>query len=509
MHSRASSWTTAATSARAGEPGPCRRRMDRIRFRGQGRQPRPQHTRDLQGGDADALCVRLLEGQQQAGSGKAHRVGRLHEGLGKDFPSPAGRRWRGATDEGSSPGSTKRLSLIRRGTAFPGGRRKCDPAIFLDRSPVALHRSQGASGSSNPAQNLDAVERRWVDPLAIVGILSNPRRPHVIVDQLATARVLAAPPPLSGWRRIGLNMLPWLILAIVFLPTALLLDRDALQPLGWRYLCMDYVTCFMVWAPYTALIGLLLQRQSIRWPPTLQACLVHLCCAVAMTLVHVLIMTGFASVVPSRPALHPVFAECRPPIPRIGADESCVVHRASSPASPRGGRSRAITNASAPSRRRSSMRSRPASSRIFFSIRSTHCPNWSIATRKPPIAARSPNSQSCCASSSIATSMSQSLGSTSSRCCTRYASIQQILLERAAGLLAMERARQPAACAEFQPCCCSRFSRTRSSTASAPIAARQSCRLAVTADRTTRTGPWPSTTMGPNAAARPLPTDLD
>jgi len=142
-----------------------------------------------------------------------------------------------------------------------------------------------------------------VDPLAIVGILGGISGPNAIVNSYPPTPIET--PRLSGWRRAGLTVLPWLILAIVFLPSSLLLDRDALQPLGWRYLSKDYITCFMIWAPYTALIGWVLKRQSVRWPPTPQACLVHLGCAVAMTLVHVLIMAGFASVVASDRAFIP------------------------------------------------------------------------------------------------------------------------------------------------------------------------------------------------------------
>jgi two-component system LytT family sensor kinase len=98
---------------------------------------------------------------------------------------------------------------------------------------------------------------------------------------------------------MGLTMLPWLILAMVFLPSAILFDRDALRPLGWRYLSVDYVTCFLVWSPYTLLIGVVLKRQSMQWPPTRRACFVHLGCAAAMIAGHVLLMAAFASVVPS------------------------------------------------------------------------------------------------------------------------------------------------------------------------------------------------------------------
>ena len=66
----------------------------------------------------------------------------------------------------------------------------------------------------------------------------------------------------------------------------------------------DYATCFLVWAPYTVLIGVLLRRQALRWPPTLQACAAHLAYAAAMIAGHVLLMAAFASVVPSgRPFL--------------------------------------------------------------------------------------------------------------------------------------------------------------------------------------------------------------
>jgi hypothetical protein len=95
------------------------------------------------------------------------------------------------------------------------------------------------------------------------------------------------------WRRVGVIVLPWLVLTIVYVPGALVFDSTSPQPVGWHYVVLNYLTCFMIWALCTPLIGLAWRRHPLSWPPQTGAALVHVGCALAMVSIHALLMTGF------------------------------------------------------------------------------------------------------------------------------------------------------------------------------------------------------------------------
>jgi hypothetical protein len=106
------------------------------------------------------------------------------------------------------------------------------------------------------------------------------------------------------WRRVGLGVLPWLVLTIVYVPGTLIFDSSSLQPNGWRYIVFNYLACFMIWALYSPLIGMVWRGQPLGWPPKLSAVTVHIGCVLAMLFVHALLMAAFDVVMP--PATPPL-----------------------------------------------------------------------------------------------------------------------------------------------------------------------------------------------------------
>lgn len=106
------------------------------------------------------------------------------------------------------------------------------------------------------------------------------------------------------WRRVWLGTLPWLVLTIVFVPGALIIDNNSPHPNGWHYVVLSYLACYMIWALYTPLIGLLLRRFPLSWPPKPGTTLTHLCCMLAMSFAHVVLMMRLDTVV--RPAAGPI-----------------------------------------------------------------------------------------------------------------------------------------------------------------------------------------------------------
>jgi hypothetical protein len=102
----------------------------------------------------------------------------------------------------------------------------------------------------------------------------------------------------AWWRRLGLGVLPWLVLTIIYVPGSLIFDSRSPQPDGWRYIVFNYLTCFMIWALYTPVIGWLWRIHPLTWPPRFRAALAHVSCAMAMVSIHALLMAGFDVVLP-------------------------------------------------------------------------------------------------------------------------------------------------------------------------------------------------------------------
>lgn len=94
------------------------------------------------------------------------------------------------------------------------------------------------------------------------------------------------------WRRVSLSIVPWLILNILFMLSALIFDYASTSPHGWRYLVVSYMVCGILWALYTPFIEGALRRQPLSWPPKPQALASHLTYASALLLLHALLLAG-------------------------------------------------------------------------------------------------------------------------------------------------------------------------------------------------------------------------
>ncbi len=103
---------------------------------------------------------------------------------------------------------------------------------------------------------------------------------------------------LSFWRRVSLALLPWMVLAAIYIPGTLYLDRAARVPNGWQYVVLHYVFIFTLWAAFTILIRRLLARFPLVWPPSTSALFAHIAFALFLITLHAICVGAFNQVVP-------------------------------------------------------------------------------------------------------------------------------------------------------------------------------------------------------------------
>ena len=131
-----------------------------------------------------------------------------------------------------------------------------------------------------------------------------PLEPQVGASSAATPASpgeAAAPSWSRGARRIGLMMLPWLVLALLYTPGSLYADRTARVPTGWTHILPCYLLMYLIWALYVPVIAAVLRRHELRWPPRPRAAAVHLACATALVVLNAELMAVFDVVISPEP----------------------------------------------------------------------------------------------------------------------------------------------------------------------------------------------------------------
>lgn len=93
------------------------------------------------------------------------------------------------------------------------------------------------------------------------------------------------------WKALGIHVLPWLALVVVFVPGALVMNSQSSNPIGTTKLLLHVALVFLFWGGVVPIIRACLRRWPLGWPPERRSAAAHFTILLAIVAGHGLILT--------------------------------------------------------------------------------------------------------------------------------------------------------------------------------------------------------------------------
>jgi two-component system LytT family sensor kinase len=93
------------------------------------------------------------------------------------------------------------------------------------------------------------------------------------------------------WKALGIRVLPWLALVVVFIPGDLVFDSQSARPIGTAKLLLHAALLFLPWGFFVPIIRACLRRWPLRWPPERRSATAHFIILLAIAACHGLMLT--------------------------------------------------------------------------------------------------------------------------------------------------------------------------------------------------------------------------